>query len=241
MPVVPRASRYVAAGTGGGCKGWRWAARGTRSPFSSPVRDSHGAGWAHPRRVARRSLREGGTALAVLVSYWLLYGGLAVTPGFLVGAGLAQRSDVMVAVRRQRGARPLVLTPTLGWKGLRLPQRFRSSSRFRCCCAWGSTLRVPRSASWRAARWVPAYSLGLVLAGLLFANTPGARAGGARRRAADRRPRSSRLLERVLRARAGRGRAPAIPRPPQRLSRARTAAARRGRAPRLGTRSPRAN
>ena len=30
---------------------------------------------------------DGDLALAILVSYWLVYGGLIVTPGFLVGAG----------------------------------------------------------------------------------------------------------------------------------------------------------
>ena len=34
---------------------------------------------------------DGGTALAILVSYWLLLGGLLVTPGFLVWGGRVRR------------------------------------------------------------------------------------------------------------------------------------------------------
>ena len=44
---------------------------------------------------------EGATALAILVSYWLLYGGLVVTPGFLVGAGRARTAGLVFALRRR--------------------------------------------------------------------------------------------------------------------------------------------
>ena len=42
---------------------------------------------------------DGDLALAILVSYWLLYGGLVVTPGFLVGAGRAREvARIMICV-----------------------------------------------------------------------------------------------------------------------------------------------
>ena len=48
---------------------------------------------------------EGDVALAILVSYWLLYGGLVVTPGFLVGAGRARDGGAHHG-RVRRGAEP---------------------------------------------------------------------------------------------------------------------------------------
>ena len=42
---------------------------------------------------------DGDVALAILVSYWLVYGGLIVTPGFLVGAGLARDVARVMVVR----------------------------------------------------------------------------------------------------------------------------------------------
>src|SRR3954470_5462908 len=62
--------------------------------------------------------REGAAALSILVSYWLLYGALAVTPGLLIGAGRARQvARLMVVVAGANLALSLVLTPILGLEG----------------------------------------------------------------------------------------------------------------------------
>ena len=59
-----------------------------------------------------------GAALAILVSYWLLYGGLVVTPGFLVGAGRARAAGLVFACAAALNlVLALVLTPELGLEG----------------------------------------------------------------------------------------------------------------------------
>jgi Polysaccharide biosynthesis C-terminal domain len=61
---------------------------------------------------------EGATALAILVSYWLLWGGLLVTPGFLVGSGRAREIGLVYAgVAVANLVLALVLTPELGLEG----------------------------------------------------------------------------------------------------------------------------
>ena len=88
VPVVPTASRYAAAGDAARLR--ELAVRGTRYTLALFV----------PLCVTLMALAEpllevwlgerygdGAAALTILVSYWLLYGGLVVTPGFLVGAG----------------------------------------------------------------------------------------------------------------------------------------------------------
>ena len=90
VPVVPTASRYVAAGDER--RLGELAVRGSRYTLAlfvpvcvtlialaGPILEV----WLGAR------YEDGGVALALLVSYWLLYGGLIVTPGFLVGAGRA--------------------------------------------------------------------------------------------------------------------------------------------------------
>jgi O-antigen/teichoic acid export membrane protein len=60
----------------------------------------------------------GATALTILVSYWLLYGAIVVTPGFLVGAGRAREAArIMVVLAASNLALALLLTPELGVKG----------------------------------------------------------------------------------------------------------------------------
>ena len=101
VPVVPTASRYVAAGDARRLRGL--AVRGTRYTLAlfvplcvtlmvlaEPILDV----WLGDR------YGEGATALAILVSYWLLYGGLVVTPGFLVGAGRARGGGPRLGRRR---------------------------------------------------------------------------------------------------------------------------------------------
>jgi O-antigen/teichoic acid export membrane protein len=121
---------------------------------------------------------DGSAALAIIVSYWLLYGGLVVTPGFLVGAGRAREVALIVLV--VAGANlilSLILTPELGLEGPAL------ATAVPFVVAFPAMLRVGLLASGAAlgdlARraWLPAYGAGLVLAaalvGLRLAADPG--------------------------------------------------------------------
>src|ERR671914_343133 len=108
VPVMPTASRYVAAGDSRRLQ--ELVVRGTRYTLALFV----------PLCVTLMALAEpilevwlgerygeGAAALTILVSYWLLYGGLVVTPGFLVGAGRARevaRIVIAVAVANLGGA-----------------------------------------------------------------------------------------------------------------------------------------
>ena len=119
VPVVPTASRYVAAGDER--RLGELAVRGSRYTLAlfvpvcvtlivlaGPILEV----WLGAR------YEDGGLALALLVSYWLLYGGLVVTPGFLVGAGRARELGlVMLAAAAANLVLALVLTPELGLEG----------------------------------------------------------------------------------------------------------------------------
>ncbi len=119
VPVVPSASRYVAARDERRLQ--ELVVRGTRytlalfvplcvtlMALSEPILEV----WLGER------YGEGGAALAILVSYWLLYGGLVVSPGFLVGAGLARAvARVMLGVAAANLVLALALTPELGLEG----------------------------------------------------------------------------------------------------------------------------
>ena len=62
--------------------------------------------------------RDGAPALAILVSYWLLLGQLAVTPNFLVGAGRARAvARAVVAIAALNLDLSLLLTPLVGLEG----------------------------------------------------------------------------------------------------------------------------
>ncbi len=91
VPVVPTASRYAASRDRRRMR--ELVVRGTRYTLAlfvplcvtlmvlaEPILDV----WLGDR------YGEGAAALTILVSYWLLYGGLVVTPGYLVGAGAAR-------------------------------------------------------------------------------------------------------------------------------------------------------
>ena len=119
VPVVPTASRYVAGGEERRLR--ELALRGTRYTLAlfvplcvtlmvlaEPILEV----WLGDR------YGEGATALAILISYWLLYGGLVVTPGFLVGAGRARTAGLVFACAAVLNlALSLVLTPELGIEG----------------------------------------------------------------------------------------------------------------------------
>ncbi len=114
--------------------------------------------------------REGGTALGILASYWLLMGQLAVTPNFLVGAGRAREvARTIVAIAALNLALSLALTPSLGLEGPALGTAISYLVGFPfllrlALLATGADLgELARQA------WLPAYGLGLLLAGLLVA------------------------------------------------------------------------
>ncbi len=112
----------------------------------------------------------GATALSILVSYWLLYGALAVTPGFLVGAGKARTvARYMVVVAGANLALSLALTPLLGLEGPALGTAIPYFVAFPFLLRLSLSAAPVRLAELARAAWLPAYSLGLALAALLVA------------------------------------------------------------------------
>src|SRR5215208_1709215 len=119
VPTVPTASRYVADGDVRRLR--ELALRGSRYTLALFV----------PLCVTLMALAEpiigvwlgdrytdGAAALAILVSYWLLYGALIVTPGFLAGAGEARAAGrTLAAAAALSLVLALVLTPELGVEG----------------------------------------------------------------------------------------------------------------------------
>src|ERR687893_375326 len=169
VPVVPTASRYVAAGDERRLR--ELVVRGTRYTLALFV----------PLCVTLMALAEpilevwlgarydgGAAALTILVSYWLLYGGLVVTPGFLVGAGRAREvAHIFIAVAVANLGVALILTPELGLEGPAI------ATALPFFVAFPAMLRVGLSASGAGlgelARraWLPAYVLGAGLAAAL--------------------------------------------------------------------------
>ena len=171
VPVVPTASRYVAGGEERRLR--ELALRGTRYTLAlfvplcvtlmvlaEPILEV----WLGDR------YGEGATALAILISYWLLYGGLVVTPGFLVGAGRARTAGLVFACAAVLNlALSLVLTPELGIEGPALGTAIPFFLAFPLLLRAG--LDASGAALGELARraWLPAYTLGLVLAAVLVA------------------------------------------------------------------------
>jgi O-antigen/teichoic acid export membrane protein len=112
----------------------------------------------------------GATALSILVSYWLLYGALAVTPGFLIGAGKARTvARYMVVVAGANLALSLALTPLVGLEGPALGTAIPYLVAFPFLLRLALSAAPVRLAELARAAWLPAYSLGLALAALLVA------------------------------------------------------------------------
>jgi O-antigen/teichoic acid export membrane protein len=169
VPVVPTASRYVA--TEDERRMGDLAVRGTRYTLAlfvpvcvtlivlaGPILEA----WLGER------YGDGDLALAILVSYWLLYGGLLVTPGFLVGAGRAREvARIMVVVAASNLTLSLILTPELGLEGPAV------GTAVPFVVAFPFMLRLGLSASGASlgdvARraWAPNYVLGALLAASL--------------------------------------------------------------------------
>jgi O-antigen/teichoic acid export membrane protein len=114
--------------------------------------------------------REGATALAILVSYWLLLGQLAVTPGFLVGAGRPRdAARVVVVIAALNLALTLALTPSLGLEGPALGTAVAYAAGFPFLLRIGLEASGARLGELVREAWLPAYALGAALAGLLVA------------------------------------------------------------------------
>ena len=169
VPVVPTASRYAAAGDRRRLR--ELALSGTRYTLALVV----------PLCVTLMALAEpilevwlgkrygdGAAALAILVSYWLLYGGLVVTPGFLVGAGRApQVGKVFACAAGLNLALALVLTPELGLEGPALATAIPFLLAFPLLVRVGLDASGARLGELARRAWLPAYSLGALLAAVL--------------------------------------------------------------------------
>ena len=171
VPVVPTGSRYVATGDERRLRDL--AVRGTRYTLAlfvpvcvtlivlaGPILDA----WLGDRYGG------GDVALAILVSYWLVYGGLIVTPGFLVGAGLARDvARVMVCVAASNLALSLVLTPTIGLEGPALATAVPFFAAFPFMLRLGLRASGATPAELARRAWLPNYTLGAALAAALIA------------------------------------------------------------------------
>ena len=171
VPVVPTGSRYVATGDERRLRDL--AVRGTRYTLalfvplcvtlmvlSGPILEA----WLGDRYV------DGDAALSILVSYWLVYGGLIVTPGFLVGAGLARYvARVMVVVATLNLILSLSLTPAIGLEGPAIATAVPFFLAFPVLLRLG--LRASGATMDELARraWAPNYTLGALLAVALIA------------------------------------------------------------------------
>jgi O-antigen/teichoic acid export membrane protein len=170
VPVVPTASRYAA--TGDAVRLRQLVLRGTRytlalfvplcvtlMALAEPILDV----WLGDR------YGEGATALTILVSYWLLYGGLVVTPAFLVGAGAARyAARIYILVAALNLILALALTPSLELEGPALATAIPFLLAFPLLLGVG--LRVGggvRLGELARSAWLPAYGLGAALAAAL--------------------------------------------------------------------------
>ena len=112
--------------------------------------------------------REAAPALTILVSYWLLWGMLAVTPNFLVGAGRAgAAAKVVAAIAALNLVLSLALTPWLGIEGPALGTAIAYVAGFPLMLRVGLDVGGLSLAELARAAWLPAYTLGLVLAAAL--------------------------------------------------------------------------
>ena len=112
----------------------------------------------------------GATALTIIVAYWLLFGALAVTPGFLVGVGRAREvAQVMIGVAVVSLALSLVLTPELGVEGPAVAVTAAFALGFVPMLRIGLDATSVRLGDLVRRAFAPGYGLGAVLAGVLFA------------------------------------------------------------------------
>jgi O-antigen/teichoic acid export membrane protein len=170
IPTVPTASRYVAEDERRRLR--ELAMRGSRYTLALFV----------PLCVTLMALAEpvlsvwlgdrytaGAATLTILVSYWLLYGALLVTPGFLVGVGHARElARVLVTVGLANLALSLALTPSMGLEGPALGTAIPFVLAFPVFLRLALTAAGAELSELARRAWVPAYSLGAVLAVVLL-------------------------------------------------------------------------
>ena len=169
VPTVPTASRYVATEDERRLR--ELAVRGTRYTLALfvPLCVTLMA-LAKPLLETWLGDRYGGgaTALMILVSYWLLYGGLVTTPGFLVGAGRARDvARIVAAVAAANLALSLALTPSLGLEGPALGTAIPFVLAFPLLLRLGLAASGASLAELAQRAWLPAYSLAAVLGAAL--------------------------------------------------------------------------
>lgn len=171
VPVVPTASRYAAAGDRARLR--ELAVRGSRytlalfvplcvtlMTLSTPILDV----WLGERYSA------GATAMTILVSYWLLYGALIVTPGFLAGAGEARAAGMALASAACLSLiLALVLTPELGVEGPAVATAVALAVVFPALLRAGLRASGARFADLIREAALPVYGLGALLAAALIA------------------------------------------------------------------------
>jgi O-antigen/teichoic acid export membrane protein len=171
VPTVPTASRYVA--TGDRRRLGELAVRGSRYTLalfvplcvtlivmSKPIIGV----WLGDRYT------EGATALSILVSYWLLYGALIVTPGFLAGAGQARVAGQTLACAAALNlVLALILTPGLGVEGPAVATAGALAVAFPFLLAAGLRASRVLLMDLVTRAFVPAYALGALLGGGLAA------------------------------------------------------------------------
>ena len=171
VTALPTASSYIAAGDASRLEAL--AVRGSRYTLAVAVPLAVTAmvlaGPALEVWLGER-YREGGTALAILVSYWLLMGQLAVTPSFLVGAGRARHVAWTIAsVAALNLVVTLALTPSLGLEGPALGTAISYLAGFPFLLRLSLDVTGVRLRDLVREAWVPAYFLGGALAALLVA------------------------------------------------------------------------
>jgi len=169
VPTVPTASRYVA--TDDRRRLHELAVRGSRYTLALFV----------PLCVTLMALAEpiigawlgerytdGAGALTILVSYWLVYGALIVTPGFLAGAGEARAAGLTLACAAGVNlVLALALTPELGVEGPAVATAGALAAAFPVLLRVGLRASgVPLGELLRRAA-APAYAGGALLAGVL--------------------------------------------------------------------------
>jgi O-antigen/teichoic acid export membrane protein len=171
VPTVPTASRYVSTGDERRLR--ELAVRGSRytlalfvplcvtlMALSEPII----AVWLGDRYT------DGANALTILVSYWLLYGALVVTPGFLAGAGEARAAGrTLAGAAALNLALALILTPKLGVEGPAVATAGALVAVFPLLLSTGLRASGTRLEELFARALAPAYACGAVLGGLLLA------------------------------------------------------------------------
>jgi O-antigen/teichoic acid export membrane protein len=171
VPTVPTASRYVASGDEHRLR--ELAVRGSRYTLALFV----------PLCVTLMALAEpviavwlgerytdGAAALTIVVSYWLLYGALVVTPGFLTGAGQAPAAGRALAGAAALSlVLALILTPELGVEGPAIATAGALLAAFPLLLRAGLRASGARLGDLLRRAAIPAYSLGAILAGGLLA------------------------------------------------------------------------